>query len=145
GLPRLLVFDNCEEEALLDAWRPPAGGCRVLVTSRRSEWTPTLGVRTLPLDLLPRPDSIELLRGYRPDLKADDPGLDAIAQELGDLPLALHLAGSYLRAYRAEVSLDDYLAELRRPEVLQHASLLGQGLEDSPSPTHHIQSLAATF
>src|SRR5262249_30891168 len=35
AVPRLLVFDNCEEEALLDAWRPPSGGCRVLVTSRR--------------------------------------------------------------------------------------------------------------
>jgi hypothetical protein len=34
-LPRLLVFDNCEDEALLERWRPRAGGCRVLVTSRR--------------------------------------------------------------------------------------------------------------
>jgi hypothetical protein len=35
-LPRLLVFDNCEDEALLAQWRPPQGGCRVLVTSRRA-------------------------------------------------------------------------------------------------------------
>src|SRR5215470_16624141 len=97
--PRLLVFDNCEEEGLLDAWRPPSGGCRVLVTSRRSQWSPTLGVTALPLDLLPRPDSVELLRRYRPDLAAGDPRLDAIAGRLGDLPLALHLAGRYLLAY----------------------------------------------
>jgi hypothetical protein len=122
--PRLLVFDNCEEEALLDLWRPPSGGCRVLVTSRRSEWSPTLGVAALALDLLPRPDSIELLRRYRPDLAPDHPGLDALAAELGDLPLALHLAGSYLHAYGAEVSLDGYLAELWRSDVVQHASLL---------------------
>jgi tetratricopeptide (TPR) repeat protein len=145
AMPRLLVFDNCEEESLLDAWRPPSGGCRVLVTSRRSRWSPTLGVTALPLDLLPRPDSIELLRRYRPDLGGDDPGLDAIAEELGDLPLALHLAGSYLRAYRAEVSLDGYLAELRRSEIVRHASLLGAGLDDSPSPTHHVQGVAQTF
>jgi tetratricopeptide (TPR) repeat protein/transcriptional regulator with XRE-family HTH domain len=145
AVPRLLVFDNCEEEALLDAWRPPSGGCRVLVTSRRSHWSPTLGVTALPLDLLPRPDSIELLRRYRPDLAPEDPGLDAIAVELGDLPLALHLAGSYLRAYRAEVNLDDYLAKLRRSEVVQHASLLGRGLEDVPNPTHHVQGVAQTF
>jgi tetratricopeptide (TPR) repeat protein len=143
--PRLLVFDNCEEESLLEAWRPTSGGCRVLVTSRRSEWTPTLGVTSLPLDVLPRPDSIALLRRYRPDLALDDPGLDAIAAELGDLPLALHLAGSYLRVYRAEVSLDGYLAELRRSEAVQHASLLGTGLEDSISPTHHVQGVAQTF
>jgi tetratricopeptide (TPR) repeat protein/transcriptional regulator with XRE-family HTH domain len=145
SLPRLLVFDNCEEERLLEAWRPASGGCRVLVTSRRSHWTPTLGVTALPLDLLPRSDSIELLRRYRPDLPRDDPGLDAIAQELGDLPLALHLAGSYLRAYRDELDLDGYLAELRGPEVVQHASLLGAGLEDSPSPTHHVHGVAQTF
>jgi hypothetical protein len=145
ALPRLLVFDNCEEEALLDAWRPPSGGCRVLVTSRRSTWSPTLGVSALPLDLLPRADSVELLRRYRPDLAADDPGLDAIAAELGDLPLALHLAGSYLRTYRAEVSLDSYLAAIRRADVVQHASLLGAGLDDSVSPTHHVECVAQTF
>jgi tetratricopeptide (TPR) repeat protein len=145
AVPRLLVFDNCEDETLLEAWRPPSGGCRVLVTSRRAEWFPTLGVTALPLDLLPRMDSNKMLRHYRLDLAPDDPGLDALAAELGDLPLALHLAGSYLRAYRAEVSLDGYLAELRRADVVQHASLLGAGLDDSPSPTHHVQSVAATF
>jgi hypothetical protein len=145
AVPRLLVFDNCEEETLLEAWRPPSGGCRVLSTSRRSEWSPTLGVTALPVDLLPRHDSIELLRRYRSDLTPDDPGLDAIAAELGDLPLALHLAGNYLHAYRAEVTLDGYLAELRRADVVQHASLLGKGLDDSPSPTHHVQSVAQTF
>ena len=145
AVPRLLVFDNCEEEALLETWRPRSGGCRVLVTSRRSHWSPTLGVTALALDLLPRADSIELLRRYRPDLPVDYPGLDRIAAELGDLPLALHLAGSYMRAYRTEVSLDDYLMELRRPDVVQHASLLGASLDDSVSPTHHVQGVAQTF
>jgi tetratricopeptide (TPR) repeat protein len=145
AVPRLLVFDNCEEEALLDAWRPPSGGCRVLVTSRRAHWAPTLGVTALPLELLPRADSIELLRRYRPGLAPDDPSLDALAAELGDLPLALHLAGSYLHTYVSEVSPNGYLAELRRSDVLEHASLLGTGLGESPSPTHHTQSVAQTF
>jgi tetratricopeptide (TPR) repeat protein/transcriptional regulator with XRE-family HTH domain len=145
AVPRLLVFDNCEEESLLETWRPPSGGCRVLVTSRRSQWSPTLGVKALPLDLLPRPDSIELLRRYRPDLASDDADLDAIADEMGDLPLALHLSGNYLYAYRVEVTLDGYLAELRRVDIVQHASLLGAGLADSPSPTQHVQGVAQTF
>jgi tetratricopeptide (TPR) repeat protein/transcriptional regulator with XRE-family HTH domain len=145
AVPRLLVFDNCEEEALLEKWRPTSGGCCVLVTSRRSHWSPTLGVTALPLDLLPRPDSIELLRRYRPDLAADDPCLDAIAAELGDLPLALHLAGRFLRTYRAEVSPDEYLAEVQSTEVVRHASLLGAGIDDSPSPTRHVESVAQTF
>ena len=108
AVPRLLVFDNCEEEGLLEAWRPTSGGSHVLVTSRRRRWSPTLGVTTLPLDVLPRPDSIELLRRYRPDLAVDAPELDAIADKLGDLPLALDLAGRYLLTYHAEVSLDTY-------------------------------------
>ena len=145
AIPRLVVFDNCEDERLLEAWRPTSGGCRVLVTSRRSHWSPTLGVTSLPLDLLPRPDSIELLHRYRPDLSPDHPGLDAIAAKLGDLPLALHLAGRYLLAYQAEVSLDDYVGELDQPALIRHASLLGEGLDDSSSPTHHVQSLAQTF
>jgi tetratricopeptide (TPR) repeat protein len=145
AVPRLLIFDNCEEETLLDAWRPPSGGCRVLVTSRRAHWSPTLGVTALPLDILPRADSIEMLRRYRPDLAADDPGLNAVAAELGDLPLALHLAGSYLHTYGAEVSLDGYLAELGRSDVVQHASLFGAGLDASVSPTHHVQNVAQTF
>jgi len=33
-LPRLLIFDNCEDEALVEAWRATTGGCRVLITSR---------------------------------------------------------------------------------------------------------------
>jgi hypothetical protein len=116
----------------------------VLVTSRRSGWSPTLGVATLPLDVLPRRDSIELLLRYRPDLAPNDPGLDAVAAELGDLPLALHLAGSYLYAYR-EVGLDDYLTELRQEAVVQHASLLGRGLEKVANPTRHVQGVAQTF
>src|SRR5258708_31065793 len=85
-IPRLLVFDNCEAESLLEAWRPPSGGCRVLVTSRRSEWSPTLGVTALPLDLLPRPASLELLRRYPPDLEPEDPELDPIPKALSDPP-----------------------------------------------------------
>ncbi len=40
-LPRLLIFDNCEDEGLLMRWRPPSGGCCVLVTSRRDRWDAT--------------------------------------------------------------------------------------------------------
>ena len=80
AVPRLLVFDNCEEEALLDAWRPVSGGCRVLVTSRRSHWSPTLGVKALPLDILPRADSKDKstrLHRYILSL-ADRHGLDCL-------------------------------------------------------------------
>ncbi|MBN1815590.1 MAG: tetratricopeptide repeat protein [Anaerolineae bacterium] len=140
-LPRLLVFDNCEDENLLTEWRPPSGGARVLLTSRRGEWSATLGVQTLPLDVLSRPESIALLRRHRPDLS--DEGANAIAAELGDLPLALHLAGSFLAAYRYVVTPGDYLTQLRTPSPLDHPSLQGHGA--AWSPTSHELHVARTF
>ncbi|HEY0604897.1 MAG TPA: tetratricopeptide repeat protein, partial [Herpetosiphonaceae bacterium] len=140
-LPRLLIFDNCEDDDLLARWRPACGGCRILLTSRRALWESTLHVQTLPLDVLPRADSIALLRQYRPDLPASLPILDAIATELGDLPLALHLAGSYLARYRADLTPDEYMAELRKPTLLRHPSLQGSRV----SPTGHVQHVARTF
>jgi tetratricopeptide (TPR) repeat protein len=138
-LPRLLVFDNCEEEELLDQWRPPAGGCRVLVTSRRATWDAALGVQALQLGVLSREESMALLRKFRLDLGDGD--AKAIAEELGRLPLALHLAGSYLARYRHAVTPEDYLAQLRAPNPLAHRSLQAGSI----SPTQHAQDVARTF
>ena len=138
------MFDNCEEPELLRRWRPRVGGCRVLVTSRRGGWDPALGVWPLPLGTLPRPKSVELLRGFRPDL-GEDPALDEIAAELGDLPLALHLAGSFLACYRHASAgrPANYLEQLRHGDLLDHPSLQGRGSE--ASPTDHERHVARTF
>jgi tetratricopeptide (TPR) repeat protein len=137
--PRLLVFDNCEDPELLERWRPVSGGCSILVTSRRGNWEVVLGVKTLALGVLPRVESLNLLWKYYPE--ADEEILDAIAEELGDLPLALHLAGSYLYRYRRVVNPDDYLKQLRDPHLLRHPSLYGDGI----SPTGHVQHVGRTF
>src|SRR5262249_31620353 len=96
-------------------------------------------------DTLARSESIALLRRFRPDLAADDPGLNAIAAELGDLPLALHLAGSFLATYRRTRfgTPAGYLAELRKVAPLTHASLRGEGM--AVSPTGHALHVAQTF
>lgn len=138
-IPRLLVFDNCEDPTLLTQWRPTSGSCRILLTSRRADWEATLGVQALPLDVLSRPESIALLREHQPD--ADDTSLNAIAEELGDLPLAIHLAGSYLARYRYAVSPDVYLQQLHDLALLRHRSLQGSSI----SPTGHIQHVGRTF
>jgi hypothetical protein len=88
AVPRLLVFDNCEEEALLRRWRPRFGGARVLVTSRRAQWDRALGVQAVALPKLPREMSVALLQKFRPDVSKDIVTLSRIAAELGDLPLA---------------------------------------------------------
>src|SRR6266567_5715682 len=141
-LPRLLVFDNCEDEILLAQWRPPAGGCRVLVTSHRPKWAPELEVNILPLDELSREESIDLLRKHRPDLSTDD--LRPIADVLGNLPLALHLAGRFLDEYH-NTNLgtpETYLRELHQV-ALRHSSLQGRGA--IYSATGHEQNVERTF
>lgn len=144
--PRLLVFDNCEDTALLAAWLPNTGGCRVLVTSQRSAWPAHLRIQTLPLSTLPRRASIDLLRCHRPDLSPTDPDLVAVAATLEDLPLALHLAGRYLAQGGSFCSPKVYLSTLHAAEPsalidLAHPSLTG----DARSPTGHIQHMARTF
>lgn len=142
-VPRLLVFDNCEDEGLLEQWHPKTGGCRVLVTSRRMVWEPTLGMHVLGLGVLKRAESVTLLHHFRRDLSANDPGLEAIAIELGDLPLALHLAGNFLVRYRHTFNATIYHDTLRRSDLLLHPSLRGHNL--LLSPTHHDLHVGRTF
>jgi tetratricopeptide (TPR) repeat protein len=145
-LPRLLIFDNCEDEALLARWRPPVGNCRVLVTSRREErWSKELDVTLLPLHELPLADSVILLAKLAEYSSGRaDSDLAAIAHEVGHLPLALVLAGKYLRTYRGS-SLGTptaYLAALRKGPLIDHSSFKG---EDILYDTGHTRHLARTF
>ncbi|GAB4199020.1 MAG: hypothetical protein OHK0022_18910 [Roseiflexaceae bacterium] len=131
GPPCLLIFDNCEDEALLREWQPKTGQSRVLVTTRhQGQWSPELDVQLLALDVLAREESIALLRRLAPRLA--DHEADLIAKELGDLPLALHLAGRYLALYRS-VTAAEYLANLRSPDLLAHRSLTGHQVKHMPT------------
>ncbi|HEX7184147.1 MAG TPA: tetratricopeptide repeat protein, partial [Thermoanaerobaculia bacterium] len=73
------------------------------------------------------------------------PALHAIAEELGDLPLALHLAGSFLARYAQSPfgQPSAYLEQLGRGDLLAHPSLQGKGSEISP--TDHEAHVARTF
>jgi tetratricopeptide (TPR) repeat protein len=138
-VPRLLVFDNCEDPELLVRWRPTSGGCRILVTSRRGEWETVLGVQVHPLGVLNRAESLALLAKHQ--VEASPEVLDALAEELGDLPLALHLAGRYLYRYRRVLAPTEYLRDLRDAALHRHTSLEAGGI----SPTAHVQHVGRTF
>ncbi|MEM7113568.1 MAG: tetratricopeptide repeat protein [Chloroflexota bacterium] len=142
AIPRLLIFDNCEDEQLLQQWLPVSGGCRVLVTSRRSDWARELGMLSQPLVTLTREESSRLLGRLAPHLSHDTPEIGQIADYLGDLPLALHLAGSFLRRYR-RITPASYLQQLDKIGLLQHPSLLGRA--STVSPTAHELNVARTF
>jgi len=150
--PRLLIFDNLEDPALLQDWRPKPGSCsRVLITSRYPLWAGRSGVTRLPLGTLARPASQALLLGEQARAAARpvagllaDPGtalaVAAVCDELGDLPLALALAGAYLAD--SGLAVVAYLARLRAAG-LAHPSLAAELAE--ALPTGHAPSIAATF
>lgn len=141
---RLLIFDNCEEPALLAEWRPKSGGARVLVTSRNALWPVEYGAAVLSVAPLPRAQSVALLEEYLdPAVPSNLPAspsssLSTLAAELGDMPLALALAGHYLSVYRRE-SVESYLAQLGRVDDLLP---VGRG---AYSPTDHNLSVWRTF
>jgi hypothetical protein len=89
----LLIYDNATEPASLEGLRPPAGGGHLLITSRNPAWR---GVATsLGIDVLPRSQAVAFLR-QRGGL--NEPAAAALAEALGELPLALEQAAAYLAA-----------------------------------------------
>nr|WP_164689287.1 tetratricopeptide repeat protein [Herpetosiphon llansteffanensis] len=132
-MPRLLIFDNCEDWAILDQWKPTVGGCRVLVTARSDQWPMLTQIR---LGLFSPAESRDLLQ--RLCARLSDAEADAIAEDVGHLPLALHLAGSYLNTYKHHT-----VEEYRKDLTIAHKSLKGKGA--LPSPTRHEQDVEATF
>ena len=103
----LLVYDNAERPDQLTGLLPRDGGGHVLVTSRWQVW----GRHATPLRLgvLSRPESVAFLQRR---IGADDPaGWDAVADLLGDLPLALEEAAAYLE--ETQDSVRHYLQLMR--------------------------------
>jgi hypothetical protein len=115
--PGLLVFDNAVDPDSLRAFLPASGGTQLVVTSTDrafADW----GV-PVDVSVFTRPDSVVYLAD-RTGL--DDPaGADAVAAELGDLPLALAQAAAVIR--RRHWSYPRYLSEQQKVPVEQ---LLGR-------------------
>jgi hypothetical protein len=88
----LLVYDNSHGPRELGPYRPPGGGGRVLITSRAPRWD--RGTATVRLDVLDREEAVAFLR--RRTASTDTGAVAALAEALGDLPLALEQAAAYM-------------------------------------------------
>ena len=104
---RLVIFDNVEDFEDLTGVVPQGAGLRVVATARNREassaWEP------VEVGVLPRPDSIDLVQSIMGT--QDENAADAVAERLGDLPLALAQAAETARNKRW--SLQEYLVRLK--------------------------------
>jgi tetratricopeptide (TPR) repeat protein len=117
----LLVFDNARSAEEVREFLPRSAAGHVLITSRSSHWGEL--ANELSLAVLPRDESAALLAKRT---ERDEPDAAAqLADELGDLPLALVQAAGYIAA--AGISIADYLDLYRshREELWKRESAPG--------------------
>ena len=97
----LLLFDNADESDMLDFLydKLPMHGGNIVITSRVAlDWE---NVAVIEVNQFKRTDSISLLEKIiRKDRQCDHKTLDALAEALGDLPLALTQAGAYINSFK---------------------------------------------
>ena len=125
----LLVFDNAPDRASVEAFLPPDGPGRVLITSQNPIWPHG---QALDVPVLDTGISADFLvnRTGDPDKRV----AIELAEELGGLPLALEQAAAYIQATLD--SLAGYLAEFRR----RRADLLARG-----EPVGYTGTVAAAW
>ncbi|MEV6796308.1 FxSxx-COOH system tetratricopeptide repeat protein [Streptomyces sp. NPDC051320] len=107
--PWLIIFDNGEKPGMLTHALPSGDLARnghVLVTTRVSGWSGRAGV--MDLEVFTRQESVELLVRRVPGTTVET--ADRIAEQLGDLPLALEQAAGYM-GYNQTVP-EEYLSLL---------------------------------
>ncbi len=127
--PWLVIFDNIDDPAALERWRPK-GNVHALFTSRLDRWGTS--VKAVEIDSWPIDEAVKYLRAEadRPDL--DDAGARAIATELGGLPLALSHAATYLRD-NTLATAENYLSD-----IAGH-------MRDAPPDAPYGRAVFATF
>ena len=99
----LLIFDNVRSASACRAWLPAAGMGHVILTSRDPNWLKL--ARPLRLPSLPRAEAVAFLQKRS---GVEEPTAAAeLCEALGDLPLAISLAASYIET--TQISIADYL------------------------------------
>jgi tetratricopeptide (TPR) repeat protein len=126
----LLVFDNADRPEQIREFMPPGPG-HVIVTSRNRGWARV--VDAIEVDVFTRDESCMFLARRVPGISTSD--ADRLANELGDLPLALEQAAALLA--ETVMTVDVYL------------QLLGEEgdriLGENPAPRDYPLPVAAAW
>jgi predicted ATPase len=127
----LLVFDDAAEVQAVSNYLPRGGSGHVLITSRNPNWRSV--ATPLPVGVLDRRYSVTFLQERTG--KYDAAAADALAERLGDLPLALEQAGAYIEM--TDSTFDAYLEHF----VVNHEELLRR----SAPPPDAARTVATTW
>ena len=125
----LLVFDNAPDRASVEAFLPPAGPGRVLITSRSSLWPRG---QALEVPVFGTGVAADFLVNRTGD--ADRQAARELAVELGGLPLALEQAAAYMQATGRSIA--EYLTIFRQ----RPADLIARG-----EPIGYDKQVATTW
>lgn len=117
----LVIFDNAEDPEVLRTYLPQGAG-RVVITTRRAGFD-ALG-QLVDLDLLDRAESVTLLRRRLPHATPEE--AEALADLLGDLPLALEQAAAYVTTTGVPVTSYTDLLRTRTAEMLAEGRVVGR-------------------
>jgi tetratricopeptide (TPR) repeat protein len=117
----LVILDNFEDMDRANDILPRLrhSNIRILATSHRSDWHPTM-LHPILLDLFTPTESFEFLKRSLQNRKDNDNDLKALAEQLGNLPLGLQLASCYLNNH-PDLKMTEYLAQAK--EVLGYSTV----------------------
>lgn len=110
---RLIIFDNCEDETIVNTYLPYMAGSRLLITSRHSQWQ---HAQTITISDLTFIECQNLLHQYYAGFTQAD--IQTIIDYIGRVPLGLlliakHIAGTAIT--RADV--EQHIKQLSQPHV----------------------------
>ncbi|HKP52096.1 MAG TPA: toll/interleukin-1 receptor domain-containing protein [Chloroflexia bacterium] len=115
----LLVFDNAPNQNAVRDYLPQGATGHVIITSRDSNWR---GVATpLPVQVLTQDESVNFL--LKRTGQTDRAAAAKLAEELGNLPLALEQAGAYMEESGRSLSAYLELFQTRQREILKRGTL----------------------
>lgn len=135
NLKWLLVFDNAPDIDMISDYLPRETSGYVIITSRHSHW-PKFHVQEFQVSKFMREESVDLLCNLTSE--NDRISAELIAEELGDLPLALAQAGVYCSNVSMPLSQYLKLVRKRKIEVLAESTLPKKMYPESLAATWKI-------
>ena len=128
----LLVLDDVVEEKAILNWLPTSYNTGMCVVTSRLQPSKRYGKRIVVINSFSQEDAVRYLRDSLPDIGTEhsaEQKLQAIANALGGLPLALGLAAGFIRRQHSADPLSEVLSQLTSGQPIVANSSVAESLE----------------